>query len=418
MDIRHCVKTLFLRKKSAHVSNSGLITIEVVDNYDSGLALLLIKPPQKEHKLAYQDSIFEVSPDSIYCICKFSNAKSHEEAFMRGILIIQECLDLLSMRGEVDLATRDVTKEYFVWWNEDKMKIFTYVETFILSFSVGNPTITLRDKDGNIIPPVPIIPIYSPAFRYYRLSQISDDLFDAFRNMYLAFEFLLSSHYPKNSESEIDWLKRALQSSEIDLNLHNIVPKGTQSIVDFIIEKIYINARLPLFHSKSGKNVFAPNNLKDRTTVSTALNLLTKIVIQMADHWYSCRRMSGWVNLKFLEESYEKLLVNSSFVYCDDPQYTENDTVKSKSIKKGIKYLTHFKTTFLNEDVPNIEGEVSLSLLEHRLPLSAIVAINEEKTLLISKPERKLKIKGFDSFRTIFILRGNNASQPRSSYSR
>jgi hypothetical protein len=202
--------------------------------------------------------------------------------------------------------------------------------------------------------------------------------------MYLAFELLISSHYPKNNEREIDWLKQALHSSEIDLNLQTLVPKGTQSVVDYIVGDIYINARLPLFHSKSGKNYFTPNNLNDRKTVSTALNLLTHIVIRMADKWYSCHRMSGWVNLKVMEENYEKLLVNSSFVYCDDPKFTNDDTIKSKSIKNGIKYNSQFKTTFLNESVPNIEGEVNLSLIKDRLPMSAIVAINEKIVLLIN----------------------------------
>lgn len=34
-------------------------------------------------------------------------------------------------------------------------------------------------------------------FRYYRLAQSTEDLYDGFRNMYLAFEVLLSSKYPK-----------------------------------------------------------------------------------------------------------------------------------------------------------------------------------------------------------------------------
>lgn len=407
----------FLRRKSDHSEISGAITIEFDNKYESGLALLLIKPPKEEHSLTYQDAIFVVNPNSTYCICKFSNTKSHEEAFLKGILIIQECLDMLSMSGEVDLATRDVTKEYFVWWKEGQKKIFTYVETFTLSFSVGNPTLIFRDKDGNIIPPKTITPLYSPAFRYYRLSQISVDLFDAFRNMYLAFELLLSSQYPKKQRKEIDWLRQSLESSNIDLNLHTLVPKGTQSAVDFIIDVIYQNARLPLFHSKSGNTYFTPNNPNDRDTVSNALKLLTQIVIRMADKWYSCHRKSGWVNLKFLEENYEKLLLNSFLVYCDDPKFTDDDTVKSKSIRKGVKYNSIFKTRFLNENIPNIEGEVSLDLIKHRTPLSAIVAANEKLILLISRPERKITLKGFDILRTVFILRGSNASQPKSTFS-
>jgi hypothetical protein len=122
MNIIQSLKTYLIKMKNDHLTSSGAITIEFDDNYDSGLALLLIKPPQKEHSLKYQDAVFLVNPDSPYCICKFSDAKSHEESFLKGMLIIQECLDILSMRGVIDLATRDVTTEYFIWWKDAQKK--------------------------------------------------------------------------------------------------------------------------------------------------------------------------------------------------------------------------------------------------------------------------------------------------------
>lgn len=400
------------------MANIGTIPLDLNGNLDSGIAQLLIKPPKRAHEILHHGVTFRTKPDSQYCVCLFNNAKSHEETITRGIPLVQECLDLLSMTGKEDLATRDYTDEYFVWWQESGKKVFSYVSTITLSISVGSPTLIAKDKHGNIIPQIEVPLNYSVAFRYYRLAQISDDLFDSFRNMYLAFELLLSSTYPKSKGKEIDWLRNSLKSSDLVLQLQNFIPKGNPSAVDFIIDTIYLNARLPLFHSKYGRTVIIPNNLNDRTTISKALNLLTKIVIQMADKWYSCRRMGGWANLKYFEEFYEKILTNSNFVYSDNAKYTVDDTLKSKSIRKGVIFKSLYKETFLNESRPNIYGQLDISLLKNREALFALFVINTDKVLLVSFPESNLDLKGFDNLETILFLRGNNASQPRSLFSR
>jgi hypothetical protein len=101
------------------------------------------------------------------------------------------------MTGRADLATKDAQEEYIAWWDESGKKTVAYATTVTFSFSVGSVELTAHDANGNIIPPNIIVPQHHLGFRFYRLAQVSDDLFDAFRNMYLAFEALLSSHYPK-----------------------------------------------------------------------------------------------------------------------------------------------------------------------------------------------------------------------------
>ena len=51
---------------------------------------------------------------------------------------------------------------------------------------------------------------WDESLRYFRLSQATDDLFDAFRNLFLALESILSLKTPQQSEgSESKWLRRA-----------------------------------------------------------------------------------------------------------------------------------------------------------------------------------------------------------------
>ena len=66
------------------------------------------------------------------------------------------------------------------------------------------------------------------SMRYFRISQITTDMFDAFRNLYLALESLLSHIAPvrlrpngRPDEGEGQWAKRALQAASVLLQGHN-----------------------------------------------------------------------------------------------------------------------------------------------------------------------------------------------------
>ncbi len=153
-----------------------------------------------------------------------------------------------------------------------------------MRFSVPPAKAVVRDSSGTIVEPPEAVPSHHIGFRYYRLAQTCDDLFDSFRNMYLAFELLLSSSYPKVKEQEIQWLRRALTSSDSDLRLAQLVPRGTGDPVAYVIQTVYENARLPLFHAKDGRTYFTPFvSAADRAAVENALKLLTSIVVRMAE---------------------------------------------------------------------------------------------------------------------------------------
>lgn len=396
----------------------GSCSLAIDNKIDSGLAQLLIKLPKHAHEISHKGATFRTKPDSLYCVCLFAGAKSYEESVSIGTPIIQECLDILSMTGEEDLATRDYTDEYLVWWLDDGKNVFSYISTMTLSFSLGNATVIIQDKYGNIVPQTEKALIYSDAFRYYRLAQISDDLFDSYRNMYLAFESFLSTVYPKGKELEINWLKNSLSSSESSLRLNNLIPPGTTSAVDYIVDTIYLNARLPLFHSKQGKTKVIPTILSDRIGISKALNLLTKIVIQMSETWYSCSRKSGWINLKFIEEYYNKVLINSKFVYSDNSNYTMDDDLESISIKQGTKFESQYKDRFMGEYRPNIHGHLEISATQGKGPLYVIFVINEKSVQFVSSPESFIDLTGFNRLEITLFLRGYNASQPKSLFSR
>jgi hypothetical protein len=72
------------------------------------------------------------------------------------------------------------------------------------------------DAQGNVQPDPPYTPPqHHYAYRYFRFSQLAQNVFDGYRNMFLALEALLDYVEPKlPTEGETDWLKRALVTAQ------------------------------------------------------------------------------------------------------------------------------------------------------------------------------------------------------------
>lgn len=397
----------------------GTLSFTHNDGLDSGIALLLTKSPEQKIDFTYKGSQLLASPDTPYVVGRFSGASSLDDAYNKGSLLVQEMLDMLSIFGRADIATREAEDEHLVWWAASGKVIFALVSTATFSVKIGPISLTVRDTQGNVVPPTPVISKHNLGFRFFRLSQVSDDLYDAYRNMYLAFEHLLSSKYPKTQWSEIDWLRQSLASASADLGLSGLVPSSLADPVGHIISVIYENARLPLFHAKDGRAYFAPvQSDDDREVVSSALGMLTQIVVRMADIWFSTRRMSGWVNLEIFEQQNRTLFDASHFVFTDNPNFTLQDDLGSESIVNGIPFPATFSEYFGSDYRHNVSGMLQISLHASRSQLHALYCVNEKSNLLGLSPEAIINLDGFDVFQVYLFIRGRNASAPKYIYSR
>ena len=261
----------------------------------AGGAFLLSTPSKKSTTLCFNNAEIEVYANEPYAVVRFNGAEDAISTFENAHLLAQQGLDLLSILGVQDSVILDAENEHILCWSGLNGITVRNVSTTLLSFAVGSAKAVVRDKDGNIVPPEPSQPQHHAAFRYYRLAQTTDDLFDAYRNMYLAFEVLLSSRYPKERyEQEIGWLRRALSAAS-DIPLTGLGIQVRSDMVEAVLDEIYKDARLPLFHAKEGRTFYIPQDTDARTIVSQALSILTQLVLLMAEKWYSVRRMGGSV---------------------------------------------------------------------------------------------------------------------------
>jgi hypothetical protein len=226
---------------------------------------------------------------------------AYEDAFVGALDRAQQALDLLSIRGGAALSLERVDTEHVVWWTSDTgqrhLRVVAVADLRI-SMSV---TATVVDAAGNVrTSPPPPEPRWHESLRYFRLAQVTEDLFDAYRNMYLAFEALLSAVEPpllrsngKPAEREGEWLRRALQAIDGVVALGAHAPPGAAVAVERVFDDLYTGTRTRLFHAKAGRTVLLPHGLQERDAVMASLRRLSGLFLDLWTSHTGHRRPSG-----------------------------------------------------------------------------------------------------------------------------
>jgi len=389
--------------------------------YDSAAAFLLARSPRNGAMVSCGNGETEVSQESNYVVSRFNGADNAETAKQQGLEIAQAGLDLMSIMGTTDLLIQKSTEEYILAWRRKGQQVVRINSTTTLSFTVNSPKICVRDRCGNDITKELTIPVPHFAFRYFRLSQTSDDLYDAFRNMYLSFELLLSSrHPPRYRERERDWLVRSITNANQELELGKLFKTKPQNIVQEIIERVYTSARLPLFHAKNGKLVLTPHgSAEDRYKLVGTLELLTQIVLAMSSSWHGVRRMGGGV---FHAGVYQKLreIYKTGRVLAlqgNNPFRKDDRDLNHERYAKAVEMKKEVKDDPDNPRVPLLIADAELTSLWQG-ELNQIAVVGPESLMLCHALESPLSLEGFDRLEYVDKPAIENVRQPKLRFAR
>ena len=246
--------------------------------YNSGVAFSLSKKSPVNGIYEFESGKWEVEiqKNNQNIVARCRDILPEDQILRTGFDFCQKYLDLLSVAQKITLGIDNPGQEYILVFNHDDRMIGRIVTNGDLGISVES-TVTVTDKDGNVVeqPPVPQ-PDWNPAFRYYRISQSGSDLYDAYRNLYLAFESLMQDITPINpGERETDWLLRALNNIGQKIPLQALVPDGKDPI-PYIAGVYYEHFRCKTFHAKN-RNYILPHEWADAEKLSEAYEGLLRI---------------------------------------------------------------------------------------------------------------------------------------------
>lgn len=386
----------------------------------AGVAFSLFSPATSDALLSVEGGEIEVREGQRDVVVRFANAQDASTAFTQGHSLAQQGLDLLSVLGKQDAVIHDAEDEHVLWWTEQDGLVLRLVSTTVLKLAVNPVTVVVRDKEGNVVPPKPVEPRHHIAFRYYRLAQTTDDLFDAYRNMYLAFELLLSSQYPiSKGEKEIVWLHRALSAATTTIKLEGLGVRQGNDLVESVLDVVYRDARLPLFHAKEGRDYFAPQDLvSNRVVVSHALSVLTQLVLRMAEKWYNSRRMGGGVFLAWVYKNTRAQLADCSVCVSsyDGPFDPGERDLSHPRFQTAVKLASRLAPELERGREPAVFAAVNGIELSSVQPIRRIEVVTSTYPYMAQMLESELECGGVARFEVLIHMRGMNLNQPRSLF--
>lgn len=230
----------------------------------------------------------------------------------------------MSVRAETDCAIRDAHDQSLVWWPDTTrggvVMRCSYVETMGLQLKMKAE---VRHPDGTVPPPLPPpTAMAHDVFRFVRMSRTAENLYDSYRNLFLAFECLLSDMRPVQllpngrQENEKQWFTAALAVADQLVPLASLVPNGITDPVEWIYNNIYSAERSALMHAKRQYLLPQDDTRKQRLTDSLG-DMSTYIGELIKQHFGVSRRNQSW-SLAAVEVMAKAVLGGFAMIVSDD----------------------------------------------------------------------------------------------------
>ena len=390
--------------------------------YKCGISYLLASKPSFSYIYYDVGGVWQVelSKDSSEVIARTALIVSYDELQVAGFAAIQEALDVLSVKGILSVNLADPARSSVgVYCSNGKSILYVYS---LFDFSMGMQSeIKHIDASGNVVESLlQPEPVWNESFRYYRLSQSSGDLFEAYRNLFLAFEALLNSISPKKrSEGERAWLKRCLSVVNIRTSLANSTPTGNEDPVDYIVSSQYENIRCRLQHAKF-PNAALPHSHPSPVYVKQAYGELIRIWQQIAGAYFNVPTGGGVITYEgfaFIMGNAFNNGVSIYFTSDDSPPHKEDIEVSPTGSSVYEFSTTHFMGQVMPGVVRTIAHE-DISKLSDRYknPIHRICTKTKTALFGVDYIQSGLVVSGVGEWECIHDIRLINSSQPKIEF--
>lgn len=279
----------------------GIPLCNAGDEPCAGGAFELVDPARESEVVDVDGWQVQVIGGERFVVARGASLGSYDDAFRAALIHAQKGLDLLALSGGNNLIIKGFDDDHLTWWSDASEITIRMVSLAPVNIDVPPVTVKVTDSSGHVVPPPEPNPLaWHESFRYFRLSQTTDDLFDAYRNAYLALESVLSSVAPqltnpagRVTEREGDWFKRALVEANKIVPLASVVPSGTADPVQHLFDGLYVNMRSAMSHAKSGRRVLLPQDESERRAVTDSLRVLVGLFLKLAESHLGARRLGG-----------------------------------------------------------------------------------------------------------------------------
>ncbi|EAT2900520.1 hypothetical protein CE330_14060 [Salmonella enterica] len=406
-----CIGDLFIAGKEQY---NGI--------YKCGISFELSNesPVSFTYKATLQDWQVELLKGQSFVVARTTNSLGYEDVLENGFTVIQEALDILSIKGYGSICLDDPTKAHTSVFTRGESIISSHYN--LLDFPMNlKLEITTVDSFGNKIAlQNPSEPVWNECFRYYRLSQSSHDLFEAYRNLFLSFEALLNFICKKkNNEGEGNWLKRALTLVNKKVSLISSTPNGDEDPISYIITSQYKNIRCKLQHAKF-PNAQLPHAKLSFQDVQQAYAELVRIWRQIAGSYLNIPTGGGIITYIGFSKMMEGFFSSAVDFYITSDN-TSPDESDIKTSPKNLACHKIHKTKYIGQVKPGVVRILgSASSIEnktqHTIPIHRIGTVTDMGLFSVSYIKPGLIMSGVDKSEYINDIRLINSAQPKIEF--
>jgi len=361
------------------------------------------------------DWTIEVRAGSQIVVARGEGGATYEDARDNALAAANKGLDLLCLRGATPMAIRHAETEHLVWWSEGSQSVIRLLSVSTVTLHVGKVTV----KGGTPVVPPP--PEWHESARYFRLSQLTDDLFDSFRNAYLALESIFDHLAPQRTapsfEREGDWFRRALAEAGTIVNLAGHAPKGVPDPVKALYDELYLSTRNLVFHAKSTRAYHLPHSSPERRAIEETTRRAAYLYMALAERVIHLRPPgSGWFAGTW-RMAVDDLAPRLGIAVTNDPApFSADDTginprggaVVELGVSRAPNYDRPFEHAFLGVS----QGAEIARLRE----VTRVCSTVDGEPHSAGVPEGAFLVSDVDRFEALVVLRARNAYQPKRDF--
>lgn len=398
----------------------GAITLDgrgTEERFRSAVALHLTGPSAATALERLDGWVVEVKKGDGFVVARTSESLGRTDVLREGYERAERLLDILSfeLKGTSEIGAPG--RSHIALFRDEDKRVLERVGTQDHPMSM-QLQITQTGPDGRPIPaPAPPPAKWVPALRFYRLSQASRSPHEAYRNLWLGLETLLSVAVPlREKEKEGVWLRRAFGQLAQRIPLARDLP-GAGDVVDYLMEQHYVRMRCNLFHAKVTHAHLASQMPSAQHTLDAYAQLVLAWRI-IASHVGELRPTgSGVITYAGYAALMANLFSRVRFAATEDPaQPDASDTAVSPG---GHDVVAFDSSAHIGVDTPGrVEnrGIINVASRATLTPFRRIGTSIEDTLYSLDYLPGGLDVNGVDRFEYRQMWRLMNAGVPRAHF--
>jgi hypothetical protein len=314
-----------------------------------------------------------------------------------------------------DLLSVNIANEHIVGWSDRGASVVGLRSTNFLNVGMGGTSAGVTDTSGRVDSPSPPAETWHQSMRFYRQAQLSEDLFDSLRSLWLAVENLLDDLHPQGAgQSEGRWLRAALAAAETLVDLRRYLPPSSRPPCEDAYAYFYDDLRGSIFHAKGSRGPRLPHEVATMRDLAERQSRLTRLYLDLLSEMCGVRRPGGVLtNAGF--DMLTAAFGTDTEVHLIGDGATEGEVSIEAALREPATGTPGFRDGSIETPglkvVSGVFDGAALSGVER---VAAVVLAVRGEPLIRQTPDAPLRLHGVARFESYFGLRLRNTDTPRS----